>query len=37
MRYFRILQGISASHDVNGIDEELGRDPSFFLVLAESK
>jgi len=37
MRNFSILQGIRASHDVNGVDEKLGCDPRFFLVLAETE
>ncbi len=37
MRNFSIFQGVRAGHNVNGIDEELGRDPRFFLILAEAE
>ena len=32
-----IFQGVRPRHDVDRIDEKLGRDPRFFFVLAEAE
>ena len=37
MAEFSILQRVRARHDVNGVDEELGCDACFFLILSKAK